>query len=112
MEEDKALAVANVPKASGPCVSCEGCWHTCPGSEDCTHDSHDAVKKKFAAAKQDVLGSGYVSAIGSGGESAAEDEAMMDKGALHKAASSVLLNTLYAARLAIPDRLRPTTRLA
>lgn len=41
-----------------------------------------------------------------------DDDSEHVKGTLHKAASSVLMKILYAARMARPDLLRPTTRRA
>lgn len=100
MEENQTMSVAKVPNASGPCIPCEWCGHTFPDSEDCNHDGYAAAKKKNAAAKKDALGSGADSAIGRGGESATVDSYMIDKCALHMAASSVLMELLYAARMA------------
>lgn len=76
VEEYQALAVAKVPTASGPCAECEWCGHTCPDSGNCKHDSYGAVKNHNDAAKEDATPLGDASAVGSGGESAADDEDM------------------------------------
>lgn len=111
----KTLAVAKAPKAKGPCIECEWCGGTFPDNGDCKYACYDLIKKKNAAAKKDATVNDAPKCEISNGEESATDSDIENedvKGALHKAASSILMKILYAARMARPDQERPTTRLA
>lgn len=101
--------------ATGFVVDCNWSDHSVLDSDDGKHASYGLVKNKNAVAKNNATlnnetnyntDSGEESAVGRG------DEDARVKGAMHKAASSVLMQVLYASRMARPDLLHPTSRLA
>lgn len=113
VDADHAVAVARTPVANGPCIECEWCGHTFPDSDDCKRETGGAAKQNQVAARKGA-NTNHASNNGSGGESAADgdDEDTATKGTMPKAVSSVLMKILYVARMARPDALRPTSRLA
>lgn len=110
IEEDQQRALAKAPVAKSPCIDCDGCGHTFPDDNTYKYAGYDQIKKKHEAPKKNAkTKTEWQQEINSGEEYAvdSDDDGETVKRARHKAASPVLNENMYAARMANPDVLRP-----
>lgn len=114
VETCQTLAKANIPVATGPCIDCEWRGHTCPDVGDCRYACDGLIKQPNAAANTYAkVNHDSKSNVDSGEETAVDSAVEGDrvKGRIAQGCTVGVDEIRYAARMARPDLLRPTTRL-